>query len=242
MPPVIRSQQVANSGSATATVFTPALPSGVGAPVAGDLLFGIAVGSLGVAPSASPSGWTLVRNIADANLHMSVYRKTAVGGDAAPSWTATARKWAGWTCAITALTWDTGTPVDVENGAAQGTTAATLYTTPSVSVTTDGCLVIAAFGNRAASTWTTTSTSPSMTEAGDTSASGTTPASIGVYHTGGNAVPIGTITRTGTASVSSADACMWIGAVRLAAAAPVDLTRSRRGHRFQQQVVQGQWR
>lgn len=214
MAAIVRAAQASNSGSAAVTTFAPVLPSGVSAPAAGDLLLAVACGSLGVVPSATPSGWTLVRNIADSSFHMSVYRKTAAGGDANPSWTATSRKWAGATLVIGAGTFDSTTPVDAENGVAVGTTATTSLATPSVTTVTDGCLLVAVFGNLGASTYTTTNTNPSMLEAIDTTASGTSPASCALYHSGTNSVAVGSYVRNATATVSSANGAQWLGAIR----------------------------
>jgi hypothetical protein len=214
MPAIVKSTQATNSGSATATVFAPALPGGVGAPAAGDLLLAVACGSLAAVPTAAPSGWTLIRNIADTTFHMSVYRKIAAGGDANPSWTATTRKWGGGTLVVAAGTFDSTTPIDVENGAAVGTTSVTAIATPSVAVGTDGCLIIGIFGNLAASTFTTPDSNPIMLEAFDTTSTGTNPASCALYHSGINSVAPGTYSRNASASVASANGCAWIGAIR----------------------------
>jgi hypothetical protein len=181
---------------------------------AGDLLVGFASGALGVVPSARPSGWSVLRTITDTNMTVDIVTKTAAGGDAAPSWTATSRKWSGACIAITGGTWNTGGAWDVENGAAQGTTSTTSYAAPSITTLTADCLLLAMFTNLAASTWTNTNTNPAMVEAVDTTASGTTPTSLSLYHSSLNVVPVGAITRNGTASVASADACMWAGAIK----------------------------
>jgi hypothetical protein len=214
MAAIVRAAQATNSGSSAVTTFTPALPSGVSAPAAGDLLLAVACGSLAATPTATPSGWTLVRNIADTTFHMSIYRKIAAGGDANPSWTATSRKWAGATLVVGAGTFDATTPIDAENGVAVGTTATTALATPSVTTVTDGCLLVAIFGNLGASTYTTTNTNPSMLEATDTTASGTSPASCAMYHSGTNSVAVGSYVRNATATVSSANGAQWLGAIR----------------------------
>lgn len=214
MAAIVRAGQATNSGSSAVTTFAAALPSGVSAPAAGDLLLAAACSSLGVTPTATPSGWTLVRNILDTTFNMSIYRKIAAGGDANPSWTATSRKWAGATLVIAAGTFDATTPIDAENGVAVGTTATTALTTPSVTTVTDGCLLVAIFGNLGASTFTNSNTNPSMLEAIDTTASGTSPASCAMYHSGTNAVAIGSYIRNATATVSSANGAAWLGAIR----------------------------
>lgn len=213
-------------------MFTPALPTAASAPAAGDLLLAAACGSLGAVPSATPSGWTLIRNIADTTFHMSIYWKTAAGGDANPSWTATSRKWAGATLVIAAGTFDPTTPIDAENGAAIGTTAITALATPSVSTVTDQDLLVSIFGNLAASTFTSTNVNPAMLEAVDTTASGTNPASCAMYHSGTNSVAIGSYIRNATASVSSANGCMWLGAIRPGSGSPVPKFRGIYGTRF----------
>lgn len=214
MAAIVRAAQATNSGSSAATTFTPALPSGVSAPAVGDFLLAVACGSLAATPTATPSGWTLVRNIADTTFHMSIYRKTAAGGDANPSWTATSRKWAGATLVIGAGTFDSATPIDAENGIAVGTTATTALATPSVTTITDQCLLIAIFGNLGASTFTNSNTNPTMLEAVDTASSGTSSASCALYHSGINSVAIGAYTRNATATVSSANGAAWLGAIR----------------------------
>jgi hypothetical protein len=236
LPAQVRNAAGSNSGSSTALTFAPVMPAGL---TAGDLLLAIVRGSTAAVPSARPSGWTLVRNIADANFNMDVMWKQAAGGDTASWSAAVARKWAGTVIALITGTWDTGTPFDVENGVNHTAAAATLYTTPSVTVSLNDCLLVAAFGNRAASTWTTTNTNPTMLEAADTTASGSNPASASLYHSALNAVPLGAITRSATATVSSADACMWIGAIRpggtptpgKGAGQPVGTKRVRAQHR-----------
>jgi hypothetical protein len=181
--------------------------------VAGDLLIGIAMASNGTAPSARPSGSTLVRNVASGTVFsVDVVRKTAVGGDVF-TWTiGTARKWAGCVIAVTTGTWNTTTPINIDNGVAQGATSATTYATPTVTVTTPDGLAISAFGNQAQSTWSTADTNPAMTEICDQTSTGTTPASCGVYRS--NAAPAAAgLTRSATATVASASACMWLGVV-----------------------------
>lgn len=232
MAAIVRSSQATNSGSATATVFAAALPTAASAPAVGDLLLAAACGSLGVVPSATPAGWTLVRNIADTTFHMSIYRKIAAGGDANPSWTATSRKWAGATLVVAAGTFDPTTPIDAENGVAVGTTAITALATPSVTTVTDQDLLVSIFGNLAASTFTTADANPAMLEAVDTTSSGTSPASCALYHSGTNPVAIGSYVRNATASVASANGCMWLGAIRPGSGSPVPRFKGVYGTRF----------
>lgn len=189
------------------------MPSGF---AAGDLLIGVAFSSLAAAPTGRPAGSTLIRNVSDGTtFNMDVVRKAAAGGDVF-TWTATSRKWATVVLAVLAGTFDATTPVAAgeENGINHSSAATATYTTPSVTLGVDDCLLLAAFGNRVASTWTAPAQTPAMVEAADTTATGTTPASCCLYHSALNAVPTGAISRQATASLASADACMWIGAVR----------------------------
>jgi hypothetical protein len=148
-----------------------------------------------------------------------VIRKQAAGGDTFTWTSAAARKWAGVLLCIQNGTWDTTTPLDVENGTVQGTTASTTYTTPTVTPTVDNCLLVACFGNNVAGTWTCTNTGPVMLEAGDTAASGSGPASAAMYHSALNAFDLIGVSRVATGG-SSANGGMWIATVRPSATAP----------------------
>jgi hypothetical protein len=188
--------------------------------VAGDLLVAIVHGSNSTAPT-SPGGWTLLRNTSDAVFHQQIMWKQAAGGDTGTWTVATARKWAGACVAVTVGTWLTGTPWSVENAIAQGTTAGTSYATPTVTIGHANTLALSAFGNAGASTFTSADTSPAMTEIADSTSTGTAPASIAVYRS--NTSPaVAALTRSATATVSSADGVFWVGAVReaLVATAP----------------------
>jgi hypothetical protein len=211
MPAQVRNVAGSNSAASATLSITATMPTGF---VAGDLLIGIARGAAAAAPSARPSGSTLIRNIADTAFNLDVVRKTAVGGDTFAWSAAVARKWAVTVIAVVAGTWDTGTPIDAENGLNHTAASATLYTTPSITVVTADCLLIAAFGNAAASTWTSPAQTPAMVMGATTTSTGTTPASGCLIHSALNAVPLGATTRQATASLTSAEACMWIGAVR----------------------------
>lgn len=220
--PQVRSAAGGNSGSSAGTTMTAVMPAGF---AAGDLLISVAFSALTAAPTARTGGGTLVRNIADATSNMDVIWKAAAGGDAAFTWTVTSRKWAVVTVAVMAGTWDnvSPTPFHVENGTNYtSSTAATTYTTPTVSITADNTLLIAAFGNRAASTWTAPAQTPPMTLGAQSTSTGTSPGSAALTHSALNAVPQGSISRTGTASVSSTDACMWTAAVN-ASATPTEV-------------------
>lgn len=212
MPAQIRSTAGSNSGASATASINATMPTGF---VAGDLLIGIATGASSAVPSARPSGSTSIRNIADTSLNMDVVRKTAVGGDTF-SWSASvARKWSVTITAIIAGTWDSTTVFDVENGInfTSGTAAFT-YTTPAVTVAVNDCLLLAAFGSFTASTWTQPAQTPAMIEAVDTTSTGTSAASSCLTHSMLNAIPLGSISRQATASLSSINACMWIGAIR----------------------------
>lgn len=209
MAPTVRSAGQGNSGTGTATSFSPVMPVGF---VAGDLLVGIACGSNGTAPSTRPSGSTSIRATADGTVfHMDAVYKVAVGSDVF-TWTiGTARKWAGAVIAITTGTYATGSQATImtESGVAHTAVAGTAYTTPSITPAGADTLLIAVFGNQAASTWTNANTTPTMVEIADTTSTGTTPASCAVYRS--SAAPAASaITRLGTATVSSANAAMWI--------------------------------
>jgi hypothetical protein len=234
VPAQVRNATGSNSGSAATTTMTATLPAGV---QPGDLLISVAFGALAAAPTARPSASTLVRNIADATSNMDVIRKTAAGGDVL-SWTVTSRKWAVTTVAIVAGTWDTANPFIVENGINHTAAAAATYTTPSVNVTEDDGLLIAVFGNRGASTWTVPAQTPPMTEAADTTSSGTNAASCCLTHSALNAVPTGTISRQATATTSQADACMWIAVIRPSATGgPIPRFRGAVGQRYVRRAV-----
>lgn len=210
MAAIVRVAQGNNSGSATATSFTLTLPA---ARQSGDLLIALVGSSTTTAPTR-PGTWTGIRAIADAASHLDVMRLTEAGG-AAPVWSkTTACKWAGVVVCIAAGTWDTGTPVDVENGVNHTAATATLHTSPSATVVTDNCLLIGGFGTKAAATWTTADANPVMLLGAQTNSTGTNPASVAVFTSGTNPASVGSITRSATASVSSAEACMWIAAIR----------------------------
>lgn len=211
VPAQIRSVAGSNSGTAATTTATAAMPSGF---AAGDLLVSVKFSALAAAPSARGGGVTPLRNIVDATANMDVVYKAAVGGDAAFTWTVTSRKWSVVTVAIVAGTWDTGTPFDIENGLPHTAAAAATYTTPAVTVTAADALILAVFGNKGASTWSVPAQTPPMVLGAQTTSTGTSPASAALIHSALNAVNPGSISRSATASVSLADACMWIGAVR----------------------------
>jgi hypothetical protein len=216
MPPIVRTAQGTNSGSATAISFSPIRPAG---RLTGDLNLYIVYSSSTTAPTR-PGTVTGLRSIVDAAFHMDICYQTEAA-QTQPIWTkGTACKWAGAVLCVQAGTFDTVTTFDVENGANQTGAAATLYTTPSITVGVTDCLLVAAFGNAGASTWTAAAQTPVMVEAVDTTASSTTPASMCVYHSSTNQVPTGAITRQATATVSSADACMWAATIRPASSTP----------------------
>lgn len=226
MPPIVRAAQPTNSGTATAATFSPARPASV---VTDDLLLYIVASSTTTAPTR-PGTVTGVRGIQDTAFHLDVCRQQ-YAGQVAPSWSkTTACKWAGICLAIMAGTWDTVTPFDAENGAAEASASAVaLHTTPSITILTDDCLLVAGFGTNLGATWTTADTNPAMLEAGDTAASATSPASAALYHSGTNAAPLGAITRSATASGTSVNAGMWIAAVRPGASSGIVLPRWARG-------------
>jgi hypothetical protein len=217
MPPIVRTAQATNSASAAATTFSPTRPAG---RLTDDLLIYVVASSTTTAPTR-PGTVTGVRGIADAAFHLDICRQQEAG-QAQPTWSKAAScKWAAVVLCIQAGTWDTTTPLDVENGQIESSgTAVALHTTPAVTVTVDDCLLVAGFGSNVAATWTTTDTAPPMLEAGDTAASGTTPATCAVYHSGTNAVATGSISRTATATVTSINAGMWLAAVRPASSTP----------------------
>lgn len=207
MTATVRSTGANNSGAATATTFSPTMPAGF---VAGDLLIGIATNSSGTAPATRPSGSTLITNTADGTVfNLDVVRKVAVGSDVF-TWTiGTAQKWAGCVIAVTAGSYDPTTPVAGAVGVAQGTTATLSFVTSSSTPSNTDSLIICAFGQQGAATWQCNSTTPSMVELADTTSTGTTPASCAAYR---SATPpaASSLTRTGTATLSSANACMFM--------------------------------
>jgi hypothetical protein len=207
VPAAVRSTGVGNSGAGTATSFSPTMPAGF---VAGDLLIGIACNGTGEIPATRPSGSTLIQNMADSAVFgMDVVRKVAVGGDVF-TWTTTSTlKWAGCVIAVTAGTYNTTTPVQGNVGAAQGATAALIFTTPASTPGNADSLAIAAFGRQVAATWSTTDGSPAMTEICDTTSTGTSATSLGVYRS--NTAPaVSSLTRSASGSVSSANGCMFL--------------------------------
>jgi len=204
---MVRSTGFTNSGATAVTSFSPAMPAGF---VAGDLLIGIAVNGSGTSPATGPSGNTLILNTVDVGVfNMDVVRKVAVGGDVF-NWTiGTAQKWAGCVIAITAGSYNTTTPVQGAVGVAQGSTATLSFVTPSSTPGNTDSLIICAFGQQGGATWQCNSTVPSMVELADTTSTGTTPASLGAYASA--TPPAGSsLTRTGTATLSSANACMFL--------------------------------
>jgi hypothetical protein len=212
MPAQVRSAAGSNSGTTASTTMTAAMPAGF---VANDLLVSIAFSALTAAPSARTGGATALRNIADAAFNADVVWKKAVGGDSF-TWTVTSRKWAVVTVAIVAGTWDavSPSPFHVENGVNfTSATASGTLTTPAVTVSADDTLLLAAFGNAGASTYTVPAQTPPMTLGAQSTSSGTSPASAALIHSALNAVAQGSISRTATASVASVNACMWIGAI-----------------------------
>lgn len=238
MPPLVRGATGSNSGSGTVTAFTPSLPA---ARATGDLLIAVVVSSTATVPTR-PAAATSVRSVADAAMHLDVVRWTEAGA-AAAAWSKTAVcKWAAAVVTIAAGTWDTVTPLDVENGTNEASaTAVAAHTAPTVSVGTPDCLLVAAFATLAAATWTNTQTGPVMLEASDSASSGTTSVSAALYHSGTNDVPTAAISRTATASVASVDGCMWVGAVRPGPNS-VGISRWAEGHpagvRYIRQAVQ----
>jgi hypothetical protein len=200
-----------NSGTTAVTTFSPTMPT----IVAGDLLIGWACNGGGEVPATRPSGSTSVTNVDDGTVfNMDVVRKTAVGGDVFTWTSASARKWAGCVISITVGTWDTTTPM-LASGAAQGGSATATYVTPALTAPVADCLLLAAFGNQAAGTWTVAGspTNPTMTERCDTTCSGTLSAAFQLV-SGDAAPPLSSLTRSGTSTVSIANAGMWIAAVR----------------------------
>lgn len=206
MTATIRAVTQANSAAATSTTFTPALPAGT---VAGDLLIGIACNGGGAVPTARPSGSTVITSVPDGALfYMDIVRKVAVGGDVFTWTVGTAQRWAGCLIAITTGTYDTTTPIAGASGLAQGS-ASTTFTTPSSTPTSADSLIIASFGAQATNTWSTTNTAPTMTEICDTAASGTSPASCGVYRS--NAPPsVALMSRSAVSTVSTGNGARHI--------------------------------
>lgn len=207
MTATARSTGVGSTGTGTATSFSPAMPAGF---VAGDLLIGIVGYGNGTVPASRPSGSTPIQNVVDGTVYgLDVVRKVAVGGDVFTWTVGTARKWVGCVIAVTTGTYDTTTPVSGNVGAAQGTTAALTFVTPSSTPGNADTLTIAAFGQQGAATWQCNDTTPTMTELADTSSSGTAAASIGVYRS--NTPHAATaFTRTGTATLSSANGAAFM--------------------------------
>jgi hypothetical protein len=214
VPATVRSTAGSQTGSTTTTSFSPSMPAGF---VAGDLLVGVACNGGGDIPATRPSGSTLILNVDDGTVfNMDAVRKVAVGGDVFTWTSATARKWAGLVVAVTAGTYDTSTPVQGAVGAAIGTTAVTLFTSPSSTPTSADALIIAAFGAQAANTWSTSNTNPSMTELGDLTTTATTAASLAIYRS--NSAPaVASITRSATSTISTANGCTFLMFVNPAA-------------------------
>lgn len=207
MTATVRSTGIGNTGTGTATSFSPTMPAGF---VAGDLLIGIAGAGDGTVPATRPSGSTSIQNIVDGTVfNLDIVRKVAVGGDVFTWTVGTARKWAGAVVAITAGTYNTGTPTQGNVGVAQGTTASNNFVTPSSTPGNADSLIIAAFGEQAAGTWTNTDTNPAMTEIADTLSSGTSAASISVYRSSAPP-PVSAFTRTGQTSLSSANGAAFM--------------------------------
>lgn len=207
MTATVRSTGQGNSGATAVLSFSPPMPAGF---QVGDLLIGIA-GNSGAVPATRPSGSTLVQNIPDGTVYnLDIVRKVAVGSDVF-TWTVTttARKWAGAVIAITVGTFDTTTPIQGNVGVAQGTTSSVTFTTPSSTATSADALLIAAFGAQVANTWTCTNTTPSMTELADSTSTGTTPASLGVYRSN-TPPPLSSLTRSGTSTLTSANGAAFL--------------------------------
>jgi hypothetical protein len=178
------------------------MPAGL---VVGDLLIGYACNGGGDVPATRPTGSTPAFNMDDGTVfNMDVVYKVAVGGDAAFTWTtATARRWSGGVVAVTAGTYNPVTPL---NGIAlaKGTTSNVTFTTGALTPASADTLLLAAFGEQAAGTWTTADTNPAMTELVDVASTGTSPTSIGVFRS--NTPPAASsITRNATASLASAN-------------------------------------
>lgn len=225
MPPTFRTAGQLSTGASTATSFSPTMPVGF---VAGDLLIGIANGGLGTVPATRPTGSTALLNVDDGTtFNMDVVWKIAAGGDVFTWTVGVTQKWAGTVCAITVGTFDTTTPITGALGVAQGTTAQLTFVTPSSTPGNADSLVIAAFGQQGAATWTCNQTAPTMAEFADSSSSGTSPVSIGAYR--GTTAPAQTaMTRTGSASLSSANGGAMILFVNPAAGAAAAVRQPRR--------------
>ncbi len=201
-----RSAASANSGGAAATSIVITKPSGV---VSGDVMLAAVSFQTGNNTVTPPSGWTLVRHIGD-GFGMDVYRKTAGGSEPANyTWSfLTADKLAG---GIVAFSGVNGTsPIQVENGIAEGGTIVTAHTTPTINVTGSASWVVSIFGCRdgTGSTWTATG----PTERVDTRATGTSAASVAIYTQG--PVSAGNKSQTATATVGSDNAAMEIIALQ----------------------------
>jgi hypothetical protein len=211
----VRATGASNSGSVSFNGFSPTMPVGF---VAGDLLIGIVVGGDGGVPTARPTGSTLIQNIVDgAVFNMDIVSKVAVGGDVF-TWSSSAlRRWAGAVVAITTGTYNAATPTQGAVGAAKGATSDVSFVTPASTPGNTDSLIIAAFGEQLAGTWTCTSTTPSMTELADTTSTGTGAAGMSVYR---SATPpaASSLTRTGTASLASANGAAFMLFVNPAAA------------------------
>jgi hypothetical protein len=193
---------------------------------AGDLLIGIAGTGRGLTPTAIPSGSTTVQDVVDAAVYdMNIVRKVAAGGDVF-TWTSSSSvSWSGCVVAITAGTFDTTTPVQGNVGVAQGTTS-TLFTTPASTPGNTDSLIISVFGAQLAVTWTTADSSPAMTELADLTSTGTAAASLSVYRS--NTPPAASsLTRTGTASATSANGAAFMLFVNPSALAPLPIWNQR---------------
>lgn len=220
MTATVRSTGIGNSSSSLLSSFSPAMPTGF---VAGDLLIGIAGNGSGTVPSTRPSGSTSVINIVDGTVYnLDVVRKVAVGGDTFTWTTSTSNKWAGCVIAITAGTYDTGTPISSPVGVAQGTTASTAFVTPSSTPTNADSLTIAFFGQQGAATWVCNDTVPTMVELADTTSTGTSASSVSAYRSSTPHAATA-FTRTGTASLSSANGAQGMLQVNPAVAATLPI-------------------
>lgn len=201
MTATFRASGSGGTGATTSATFSPTMPTGF---VAGDLLIGVANSGAGVVPSTRPSGSTSLVSVTDTSVfNMDVVYKIAVGSDVFTWTVAVAQKWVGIVYAYTVGTFDPVTPIQGLVSVVQGT-AATTFLTPSSTPGNSDSILVAAFGQQGAATWTCNQSSPTMIESLDTSSSGTGPVSIGAYRST-NTAPVSAITRTGTASLSSAN-------------------------------------
>jgi hypothetical protein len=203
--------QASGSGTTSLVINKPA---GV---LSGDfMLAGISINKSSSSDPAitAPSGWSLVRSLPDGLVRTSVYRRTAGSSEPASyTWTiSSAVRVAGGIAAYSGV--NTTTPIQLENGAVEGTTDTTSHTTPTITTTGSATWLVSIFGDRTGTTSSTWTPPSGATERVDVrTTQGTSPnVSLSIHDQG--PVTAGNKAHTATASVSSKDAAMEIIAIQ----------------------------